>query len=128
MDDSEITAGSPSDGTTLTAVLADYESAGYLGQLLLAEESVSCTRCGASSRLDEVELHSLRRLEGASDPADMVAVLAVACPACRECATLVVRYGPEASRAEAELLRRSRDLRPASDIPGHAAPHEVPGV
>jgi hypothetical protein len=47
---------------------------------------------------------ALARVEGASDPDDMAAVVAVTCPRCSARATLVVKYGPEASAADADVL------------------------
>ncbi len=102
----------PSDNTTLTGVLAAYEDDGYRAQLLVDDDGrVTCASCDNRADPGDIELHSLRRLEGASDPDDMVAVLAVACPSCEAKGTLVVPFGPQASEGEAELLRRMDDAR-----------------
>jgi hypothetical protein len=70
------------DETTLTAVLASYDSAGFDAQLAATDEGqVHCYSCGSNADPHDVKLHSLRRLEGASDPADMIAIAAVFCPA-----------------------------------------------
>jgi hypothetical protein len=105
----------PSDNTTLTAVLAEYAAAGYAGEFSVDDEHVRCGSCGSASDPDSVELHSLRRLEGASDPADMSAVLALTCPVCHSNGTVVVMFGPQAQAAEAELLSRMQDHRLDSD-------------
>jgi uncharacterized membrane protein len=68
--------------------------------------------CRACQAPDQLLLDGLRRLEGASDPADMAAVLAVTCSACNARGTAVVRFGPEATAGEATLLRSIDDLRP----------------
>ena len=44
------------------------------------------------------------RLEGASDPADMSLVVPLDCPDCGARGVLVLRYGPEASMEEADVL------------------------
>ena len=43
-------------------------------------------------------------MEGASDPADMLAVMAAACPTCGDRSVLVVHYGPTAGPADADVL------------------------
>lgn len=48
----------------------------------------------------------MRRTEGASDPSDMVAVVAVKCPHCGTKATAVLGFGPESDEDDAEVLRR----------------------
>ena len=45
-----------------------------------------------------------RRVEGASDPADLALVTTVECPHCGARGALILRYGPEASEDEADLL------------------------
>ena len=111
----------PSDNTTLSAVLADYGDAGYAGQLRVDDDGVHCSVCSSVSPADRIEVRSLRRLEGASDPADMVAVIATACPVCATMGTMVVMFGPEASEAEATLLRRAQDHRFDDDQPPPSA-------
>lgn len=116
---------SPSDNTTLSAVLESYAAAGFDGDFVLREVDVSCRSCGAAAAPAAYELHSLRRLEGASDPADMAAVLALSCPACGQRGTLVAMFGPEASAAEADLLQQLRDQRFEDTVlPPSSAPHE----
>lgn len=98
---------------------------------------VRCGRCASALDPRTVEMHSIRRLEGASDPADMVAVVATTCPVCGSDGTLVVSYGPMASAVDAEVLlamrdRRSDDVLPPSIAPDEAAQpdggHPAPGA
>jgi hypothetical protein len=71
-------AGAPSDNTTLLDVLSRYEQAGFTGQFGAEPGGlVHCYSCGRVLDPQRVELVSLRRLEGASDPDDMLAVAAV---------------------------------------------------
>ena len=117
----------PSDNTTLTAVLASYASAGFDGEFGVDGDVVRCHTCEATSSPAELQVHSLRRLEGASDPADMSAVLATSCPRCGQQGTIVVMFGPESSPAEVDLLQQANDARFADDdLPAAAAPHEDP--
>lgn len=124
--ESDDVAGAPSDQTTLTAVLASYEAAGFDAQLSATDDGqVHCYSCGASADPSRVELHSLRRLEGASDPADMLAVAAVMCPTCDVKGVLVLNYGPDSTAGEADVLigledRRDDDVLPAAQTPAEA--------
>jgi hypothetical protein len=117
----------PSDNTTLSSVLSAYASAGYDEQFTVEEDgSLQCCHCEQTARGDQVELHSLRRLEGASDPDDMAAVLAVTCPRCGTNGTAVVMFGPQASAGEAELLAQVQDRRTeVDDVPTAGAPGEA---
>jgi hypothetical protein len=109
----------------LSAVLAAYAEAGFDGELRIDGEDVQCLSCGTLSDPAGFALQSLRRLEGASDPADMAAVLALTCPSCGRGGALVVRFGPEASAAEAQLLHRVRDERfHGPGMPDSSAPWE----
>ncbi|MGY6501532.1 MAG: hypothetical protein ACXIVQ_11670 [Acidimicrobiales bacterium] len=114
------TAGAAVDAgsadTPLLAVLRGFESEGYTGQFDAREGGViHCFSCGQD--FDAVRCHDgpIRRLEGASDPADMLAVIPVRCPNCSTLGTLVTNYGPEATVADAEVLvaleRESRERR-----------------
>jgi hypothetical protein len=92
--------GVPSDHTTLSAVLDDYTAAGYGGQFEVTSESaIMCASCGRESAPAEFAMAGLRRLEGASDPDDMLSVIAVSCPRCDARGTLVLGFGPNASAA-----------------------------
>ncbi|MGE0879351.1 MAG: hypothetical protein AB7L13_17015 [Acidimicrobiia bacterium] len=118
--------GVPTDNTTLVVVLAGYAEAGFDVDFLARDDGrVACGRCGHEADATTFELHSLRRLEGASDPADMAAVLALTCPACDAHGTLIVRFGPEATAEEAQLLELVRDRRESDTLPFGAAPNET---
>jgi len=114
-----MTFEAPSDHTTLAEVLTEFEADGYSGTFEVEEDgAVRCLTCDRRSDPDALDLYAIRRLEGASDPADMAAVLATRCSQCGTRGVIVARYGPEASAGEARLLQASRDLRhsPASDV------------
>ena len=63
---------------------------------------------------------SVRRLEGASDPDDMVAIAAIVCPACATRGVLVLGFGPSSSLVDAETLQALRDGSHESDLPPDA--------
>ncbi len=95
-----------SDGTTLVEVIRRFEAEGYVAQMAPVEGGViRCFSCGGRSPAGEVHLHALRRTEGASDPADMVAVAALTCPRCGAKGTVALKFGPDASPEEDEALR-----------------------
>jgi hypothetical protein len=111
--------GVPSDNTTMVDVVRDFERAGFDGDVVLHDDgTVGCGSCGATAAPQKLEVHHLRRLEGASDPGDMVAVVAIACPSCGQRGTLVIPYGPEGSAGEAEFLQHLQDERGRHDHPG----------
>jgi hypothetical protein len=100
------------DDETIVDVLAELEALGFVGQFVPRETAqVECLACHRVWPADETVFRHLRRLEGASDPADMVAVVGLACPACSHRGTAVLSYGPEASAVDTEVLARLEDCR-----------------
>ncbi len=100
---------------SLLALLAELEAHGYAGQFATRPGGrLLCFSCGRVTDAHAASLFAFRRLEGASDPADMVSVLALACPACGNRGTLVVNYGPEMTAEDAEVLAALADRRGAS--------------
>lgn len=103
-------------------ILDDLAAAGFAGQLVVGEDAtatapagsgvVECVACGKSSAPEELEVHAVRRLEGASDPADMLLVVAATCPRCGTAGTLVSGFGPNATAAEAAVVRALRTRGP----------------
>ncbi len=101
------------DHLTLGEVVASFELEGYRGQMASrAAGQVLCVSCHMESDAAEMQVDDLRRVEGVSDPADMVAIAALVCPVCDTQGTLVLSYGPEGSPDDAEVLTR------LSDVPG----------
>lgn len=93
------------DAVTLTTVLRQMGDRGFTGQFAAREGMVMCFTCRTASAPSAVDVHGLRRLEGASDPADMLAVFAVRCPHCEARGTLVANFGPEATEDDARVIR-----------------------
>lgn len=99
------------DGMTLIEVIRTLEEAGYTGQLAAGDEgTVRCLTCRETSKAVEVHVDRICRTEGLSDPADMVAVVAVRCPRCATKGTLALKYGPGATSDEAEVLAQLDDI------------------
>lgn len=95
-----------SDGTTLVEVIRRFEDEGFVGQMAAVEGgSIRCFTCRTDSPAGEVHLQMLCRTEGASDPADMVAVAALVCPRCGAKGTVALKFGPEASPEEVHALQ-----------------------
>lgn len=66
--------------------------------------AIRCLTCRCDFPASSVPAVGIRRLEGESDPADMSLTLPVTCPECDTTGSLVVRYGPEAGVADADVL------------------------
>lgn len=101
--------GVPSDNTTLLEVLDALRGQGFSGSLSAEPGgTIKCSTCGRSMPTETFEPMIERRLEGASDPADELLVLAGRCGSCRAGGVLLLGYGPEASAADAEVLEQLR--------------------
>lgn len=70
----------------------------------LAGGEVRCEVCSQTTPADELTVEELQRVEGASDPDEMAAVIPVECPHCGAHDVLVLKYGPDASEADADVL------------------------
>jgi hypothetical protein len=104
------------EAQTLREVLSRCESRGFTGQFGSRDGgAVRCFACGRDFGPRDAELETLHRLEGASDPADMLAVLPLACPHCGGRGTLVLNFGPEASLEDSDVLAALPD---ATGAPG----------
>jgi hypothetical protein len=115
-------------GATLTDVLAGYADSGFTGSFSAVDgAAVECHQCNTRSDAASIIMSSLRRLEGASDPADMMAVVALECPACHAQGTLVLGFGPAASAEDSDVLLVLRDHRGDDQLPGNSSPGEASG-
>ncbi len=116
----------PSDNTTLMEVLALYSAGGFAGIFSITPDGlVECGTCGVQWEAAQVSMHSLRRLEGASDPDDMLAVAAVSCPSCGGRGTITMMFGPMASAEESTVMSSLRDCRDDELAPPNSAPDET---
>lgn len=100
----------------VTAVLEQFGRDGFEGQMAAREGGrIICFTCREESPADQFTVEALRRMEGASDPADMLAVTALICPHCQARGTAVLSYGPDATLEDSEALLLLDDRR---DGPG----------
>lgn len=105
--DMEPVPGAPSDNTTAVSELDELRRQGYAADFVVRDGGrVCCPACDACVEPGDLAVDVFRRLEGASEPDEMSAILALTCPRCRTRGSLLVAYGPHASADEAELLRR----------------------
>ena len=100
-------AADPAAGSQqLTELLAEREAEGFTHHFGSRPEAVvRCFTCHHDTPAAALEVVHIDRLEGASDPDDLLAVLSLTCPACRTRGTLVCGYGPNAGEADAEVLQ-----------------------
>ena len=100
--------GVPGDeGTTLTEVLAAYAAGGFDVNFGSTEDGrLRCGACSEAADPSTVVMASLRRLEGASDPDDMLALAALVCANCGTQGSLILNYGPAATPEDAGVLQQ----------------------
>jgi hypothetical protein len=105
-------SGAPSDFTTVVEELNALVDAGYDGNFTVTDEGlIRCPECRTESDPTSYAMRAIRRLEGASDPADMQAILALSCPVCGRKGAAVLHFGPDATAGEAAVLLAIEDLR-----------------
>jgi hypothetical protein len=104
-------SGVARDSETLLDVLNRLQREGFKGSFTPLESDgmtdgarLRCESCRSVFEAREAVVIELRRLEGASDPDDMLAVVALECPRCATRGSLVVSYGPTATTEEAAVL------------------------
>lgn len=96
--------GAPSDYTTLTAILARLDDDGFGAQFVVRQGAqIECLVCRNVSPASKFVVRRSRRLEGASDPDDMVHVVAATCPVCDVGGTVVLTYGVNASLEDGDV-------------------------
>jgi hypothetical protein len=93
------------DASTILDVINAYEREGFVAQVLVRDGAqLECAVCRARFDAGAADVVALQRLEGASDPDDMLAVAALVCPKCSARGTVVLGYGPTASDEDAAVL------------------------
>ncbi len=115
--------GGVDGGASIADALHEFEKQGYSGQFRAESGGrLECLACHALSAAERVSRTALRRVEGSSDPDDMVSVNALVCPSCGSRGTAVFGYGVHATAEEGEVLSRLN--------PVHAKRHQdrTPGA
>lgn len=99
-------AGAPSDNTTVSGILAAFRAEGHEADLTAVGDrgELRCSACDTTSSATDFEVLAERRLEGASDPDDMVLAIAARCPSCATSGVAVLAYGPVAGEADAAVI------------------------
>lgn len=116
------------EGTTLTEVINAYRDAGFAGSFTVTSDAMlECNTCHQVAWPSDVAMSSLRRLEGASDPDDMLAVVALTCPHCGARGTTTLGFGPAASPQDSDVIAALRDQRDDDQLPANSAPGETTG-
>ncbi len=111
--------------SSLTEVLKAYAEAGFGADAFATDGGmILCGSCQSTLSPDHIDVHSIRRLEGTSDPSDNVGVVAVICPVCGSQATMVLKYGPDASPSEVTIWHHTNDRRNSTILPPDMAPSE----
>ena len=110
---------------SLVDVLSAYSEAGFDGDAFATDGGmILCGSCRSTLSPDHIDVHSIRRLEGTSDPSDNIAILAIICPVCESHATMVLKYGPEASPDEVTIWHQTNETRSSPILPANMAPGE----
>lgn len=92
-------------GASVLEILNGLEAQGYSGQFAAGEDgSLDCLAGTHTFQADAVDPDELLRVEGASDPDDMAAVAGLTCPVCGSKGTVVLKFGPEASLEDQQIL------------------------
>jgi len=105
------TGADPASNITLAELLGAFEAEGYSTQMAVRPAGyVLCMGCQMESEASEMQVDAMERMEGASDPDDMLAVFALVCPLCRSQGTLVVGYGADTSLDDADVLAQLGDV------------------
>jgi hypothetical protein len=114
------------EDTTVTTMVAVSADAGYAYEFVVQSDTrIRCSNCQGLRHASEYSMDALRRMEGASDPDDTIAVIGVRCPACSAQGTMVLNYGPSGSPEEGDVLLAVHDNRVHSAVTTGTAPGEV---
>lgn len=101
----------PTDPTNPTdrrpsEVAASRGGRGQDGQFCtVAGGRVRCLTCSTDSPASAFAADGASRVEGASDPDDMLLIVAARCPACGATGSLSLGYGPSASAEDSDVVR-----------------------
>ena len=99
------TPGVPTDGDSLSNVLERLGDQGFTDEVrAVAGGSLKWRSCGHTVPAAEVTVEQECRLEGASDPDDMMLVAAAHCPVCGVGGAAVLGYGASAGEEDTDVV------------------------
>lgn len=91
----------------LSEVSDNLDEEGFVGQFRSQPGGmIECLTCHQATPAEEFHADEVTRLEGASDPDDMVIVVPITCPHCQAPGTLIASFGPASSMEDADVLKR----------------------
>jgi hypothetical protein len=100
----------PPNPATLLEVVEAAKQRGLRAEFTVAADAlVHCSACGHDASPDTLSREWMHRLEGTSDPDELLTVSAVTCPACGAKGLLVLPFGPAADAREGDVARRLPD-------------------
>jgi hypothetical protein len=125
-DDQQQPQGVPADepgiaqgAQTLVEVLDQLAGEGYSGEFRVtraAPPQLECRQCGHAFAPEAVRPTRLHRLEGASDPDELLAVAALRCPQCGAKGAVTLTYGATADEDSAAVLAAMPVPDPAREV------------
>lgn len=101
-------AADPSGASTLRETLASLDRRGFGVQFVVDPSGLRCGHCGATTSFAEWDVAGSQRLEGASDPADMLIVVWGTCSVCDRGGAATIGYGPNAGDHDVAALNGIR--------------------
>jgi len=115
-DAAEATESMTATDAPLIDVLNRFHRAGWSANHLATPDGcVRCGNCNTTSAAGSITIDAKHRLEGASDPQDMMYVFGFSCPTCHTRGVIVAGFGPAASEQDQQLIAALGDDHDAID-------------
>ena len=100
----------PPSPASLLEVVEAAKQRGLRAEFTVTENSmVHCNACGNDLAPESLSRDWMHRLEGTSDPDELLSVSALTCPTCGAKGLLVLPFGPAADASEGDVARRLPD-------------------
>ena len=100
-----MTTDSAASDSSVTTVLDTFAAAGWAANHIVRPGAeMTCGNCSVATPASDLAAEAMHRLEGASDPDDMQAVIGLTCPACSTGGAIVIGFGPTASEPDSEFF------------------------
>lgn len=104
---------------SLLEVLAGLAAEGYEAEFRITRDDparLECLQGGHPFAPGDARVSRIRRLEGASDPDEMLLVAALECPVCGAPGVVTIGYGPTADEGSTSVLQQLPDPAPDHEI------------